>query len=144
MTRSQSPASGADVTERNRAVVHDFVELFYRRRDVRLAFERHVAPDYIQHNPGLPDGRDAAIAALEPKFSAAGFHAEIKRILVDGDLAAIHLHARSAPHERGGAVADSIDSPKAASSSTGTCSSPFPSQQPTTIRCSRQDESPCI
>jgi predicted SnoaL-like aldol condensation-catalyzing enzyme len=93
-------------TERNRAVVEDFVELFYRRREVRQAFERHVVPDYIQHNPGIPDGRDAAVSMLEPKFAAAGFHADVKLVLVDGDYAAIHLHARSAPGERGGAVAD--------------------------------------
>jgi predicted SnoaL-like aldol condensation-catalyzing enzyme len=96
----------ADLTARNRAVVEDFVELFYRRRDVRAAFERHVVEDYIQHNPGIADGRDAAVQALEPKFSAGGFHAEVKLVLVDGDHAAIHVHARSAPGERGGAVAD--------------------------------------
>jgi predicted SnoaL-like aldol condensation-catalyzing enzyme len=90
----------------NRAVIEDFVELFYRRRDVRAAFERHVATDYIQHNPGIADGRDAAIAALEPKFSSPGFSADIKLVLVDGEYAAIHLHARSEPGERGGAVAD--------------------------------------
>ena len=90
----------------NRAVIEDFVELFYRRRAVRAAFERHVAPDYIQHNPGIADGRDAAIEALEPKFSSPGFSTDIKLVLVDGDHAAIHLHARSAPEERGGAVAD--------------------------------------
>jgi predicted SnoaL-like aldol condensation-catalyzing enzyme len=90
----------------NRAVIEDFVELFYRRRDVRAAFERHVAPDYIQHNPGIADGRDAAITALEPKFSSPGFSTDIKLVLVDGDHAAIHLHARRAPGERGGAVAD--------------------------------------
>jgi predicted SnoaL-like aldol condensation-catalyzing enzyme len=93
-------------TERNRAVIDDFVELFYRRREVRRAFERHVASDYIQHNPGLPDGRDAAVSALEPKFSAPGFHADVKLVLIDGDYAAIHVHARPAPEHRGGAVAD--------------------------------------
>jgi predicted SnoaL-like aldol condensation-catalyzing enzyme len=93
-------------TERNRAVVEDFVELFYRRRDVRLAFERHVAPDYIQHNPAIADGREAAVEALEPKFSAAGFLADVKLVLVDGEFAAVHVHARSAPEERGAAVAD--------------------------------------
>jgi predicted SnoaL-like aldol condensation-catalyzing enzyme len=51
---------------------------------VRAAFERHVAVAYIQHNPNIADGRDAAISALEP----------------------IHVHARSGPDERGGAVAD--------------------------------------
>lgn len=94
------------VTERNRAVVTDFARLFYTERNVRAAFERYVAADYIQHNPGIPDGRDAAIAMLAPKFSRPGASFEIKRIIVDGDLAVIHVHGRPAPENPGGAVAD--------------------------------------
>ena len=96
----------ATLTERNRAVITDFARLFYTERNVRAAFERYVAPDYIQHNPGILDGRDAAIAMLEPKFSAPGASFEIKRILVDGDLAMIHLRGRPSPDKPGGAVAD--------------------------------------
>jgi len=97
----------AELTARNRAVVARFVDLFYRQRQVRAAFEAHVsASRYIQHNPTLPDGRDAAIMALEPKFGAAGFHAEVRRVLVDGDLAVVHLFVRPSPEHRGAAVAD--------------------------------------
>ena len=93
-------------TQANRSIVADFVELLYVRRAVRLAFEKHVAPDYIQHNPSLPDGRDAAIELLEPMFSSPAFIVDVKRVLVDGDLAAIHLHARPTPDALGGAVVD--------------------------------------
>lgn len=93
-------------TARNRAIVTDFARLFYTERKVRAAFERYVAPDYIQHNPGIVDGREAAIAMLEPKFSRPGASFAIKRIIVDGDLAVIHLHGRPAPDNAGGAVAD--------------------------------------
>jgi predicted SnoaL-like aldol condensation-catalyzing enzyme len=48
------------LTERNRAIVLDFADLFYRQR----------------------------------------------RVLVDGDLAMVHLHARLSPESPGGAVAD--------------------------------------
>lgn len=101
-------ACGAAPTpeERNRAVIQDFARIFYAERDVRRAFEAHVAPDYIQHNPGIADGRDAAIAALEPMFSAPGARFEVKRILVDGDHAAIHLFGQGNPATRGAAVAD--------------------------------------
>jgi predicted SnoaL-like aldol condensation-catalyzing enzyme len=97
---------GETVTERNRAIVTDFARLFYTQRNVRAAFERYVAPDYIQHNPGIGDGRDAAIAMLEPKFSRPGATFAIKRIIVNGDMAVIHLHGRPAPDQPGGAVAD--------------------------------------
>jgi len=92
-------------TERNRAIVTAFAHRFYDLRDVRGAFQRYVASDYIQHNPGIADGRAAAITALEPIFSPAGAHFEVKRIIVDGPYAAIHLHG-SGPTGPGGAVAD--------------------------------------
>ena len=93
-------------TERNRAVITDFARLFYTEKQVRTAFERYVAADYIQHNPGIADGRAAAIAALEPKFSSPSARFAVKRILVDGEYAMIHLHARPDEQSRGGAVAD--------------------------------------
>jgi len=94
------------LTEHNRAIVTDFARLFYTERDVRAAFERHVASDYIQHNPTIGDGRDAAIAMLEPKFSAPGSRFSVKRIMVDGDLAVIHLHGSPGGTGLGAAVAD--------------------------------------
>ena len=94
------------LTERNRAVVTDFAHRFYDLRDVRGAFEAHVAADYVQHNPSIPDGRDAAVAALVPIFSAPGSRFAVKRIVVDGNLAVIHLHGRSGAEGAGAAVAD--------------------------------------
>ena len=45
----------------DREIVNEFARIFYTERDPRTAFARFVAPGYIQHNPGLPDGRDAAV-----------------------------------------------------------------------------------
>jgi predicted SnoaL-like aldol condensation-catalyzing enzyme len=97
---------GAASVPDNRAIVTDFARLFYTERDVKTAFERYVVADYIQHNPGLPDGRAPAIAALAPKFAAPGASFAIKRIIVDGDYAVIHLHAKGSPDALGAAVAD--------------------------------------
>lgn len=90
----------------NRKIITDFARIFYDEKDVRRAFETFVAPDYIQHNPGIADGREAAIAALAPMFSAPGATFEVKRVLVDGDLAVIHLFGRGDPSTKGAAVAD--------------------------------------
>jgi predicted SnoaL-like aldol condensation-catalyzing enzyme len=94
------------LTETNRAIVSRFVDLFYRQKQVRAAFEAYVAKDYIQHNPEIADGREAAVLALEPMFSKPTFMTDVKRIIVDGDIAVVHLYARSAPEERGGSVMD--------------------------------------
>ena len=99
-------AAHAVLTEKNRTIVSRFVELFYVQRDVRRAFETYVADDYLQHNPNIPDGRAAAIAALEPLFSKPSARFEVKRVLVDGDLAAVHLYGRGSDTEAGSAVVD--------------------------------------
>lgn len=102
---SEAP-SMTDTNAGNRAVVTDFARLFYTERNVRAAFETYVADDYTQHNPGIADGRAAAMALLEPMFSEAGREFRIKQILVDGDMAVIHVHAIPAPGERGASVFD--------------------------------------
>jgi len=90
----------------NREIVTRFVNLFCDHH-VREAFMTYVAPNYIQHNPLAADGRDAAIAAIEPFFAnQPNLRCEIQRILVDGNLAAVHYRLRSNPTERGAAVVD--------------------------------------
>jgi predicted SnoaL-like aldol condensation-catalyzing enzyme len=89
----------------NRELMTDFARIFYTERDPRGAFARYVAPGYIQHNPGLPDGPEAAVEGLEPKFRAEGARFEIQRILVDRDLAVVHVKA-SRPGAPDTAVAD--------------------------------------
>lgn len=94
-------------TTANRRIVEQFVDLFYRQHKVREAFETHVSADhYIQHNPGIADGREAAIVVLEPMFQAPGFSAIVQRIIVEGDLAVVHLEVKPVPDHRGAAVAD--------------------------------------
>ena len=94
-------------TERNRVIVTRFIDLFYGRGRVREAFMTYVVPNYIQHNPLAPDGRDAAIAALEPYFaSQPNAIREVQRIIVEGNLAVVHLRVRQNPQDRGVAIVD--------------------------------------
>ena len=89
-----------------RAVVERFVEQFYTRKDVKGAFETFVAADYIQHNPGLEDGRAAAQTALIPMFATRGAQFDVKHVLVDGNMALVHLFGRGDPKTSGAAVVD--------------------------------------
>lgn len=90
-----------------KAVVTKFMTTFYVDKKVREAFETWVQPGYIQHNPMAATGRDAAIAFLEPFFQT---HPEasysIKRIIADGNLVAVHSHAKFSTDDRGLAVVD--------------------------------------
>ncbi len=102
-----APLSAASAKQNdNRAIITEFARLFYTERDVAGAFDKYVAPDYIQHNPGLADGRAAAVAALAPMFADRVKSFTIKRIVVDADMAVIHVHVRPTPDSRGAAVFD--------------------------------------
>jgi predicted SnoaL-like aldol condensation-catalyzing enzyme len=105
LTVACSPANQPAAPD-NRAIVTDFARLFYTERNVRAAFETYVARDYTQHNPGIVDGREAAVALLDPMFSQPGREFRIKQIIVDGDMAVIHVHAIPSPGERGASVFD--------------------------------------
>ena len=72
-----------------RNVVTAFARQFYDERDVAGAFTRYVAQDYIQHNPGIADGRDAAIAALAGTWASPDLRLSVRSILVDGDSAVL-------------------------------------------------------
>lgn len=51
--------------------MNDFAYMFYIEKNVKAAFKQYVASNYVQHNPGIVDGRDAAITALEPLFGSS-------------------------------------------------------------------------
>jgi predicted SnoaL-like aldol condensation-catalyzing enzyme len=88
-------------------VVTRFMTKFYLDKQVREAFETWVEPGYIQHNPLAKTGRDAAIAFLEPFFqSHPDASYSIKRIIADGNLVAVHSHAKFTADDRGLAVVD--------------------------------------
>ena len=96
-TEPQQAGSSTDqLTAANTEVIAQFARLMYAERDPAAAFEQFVSPDYVQHNPMLPDGREAAVAFLVPLYTAPGSTFEIQRVLVDGDLAAVHLRAHPA------------------------------------------------
>ena len=90
-----------------REVVGQFIEAFYEKKQVRAAFEAWVHPDYIQHKPTLPNGREPVIAFLEgllERFPQRTF--TIHRVLADGDLVAVHYHSQATPDDLGFAVID--------------------------------------
>ena len=108
-TQGNSSASGntQQCTMSAREVVDEFIELFYEQKKVRLAFETWVHPDYIQHKPTLPDGREPVITFLErllERFPDRTF--TIHRIISSDDLVAVHYHSQATPDDLGFAVVD--------------------------------------
>ncbi|MBK4216814.1 nuclear transport factor 2 family protein [Paracoccus caeni] len=80
-----------DRPHRNRALVLDAMTSLFQRHDAS-AVERLYTADYIQHNPDIPQGRDALheiVATLSPEvFYEPGL------VIADGDFVAIHGRIR--------------------------------------------------
>jgi predicted SnoaL-like aldol condensation-catalyzing enzyme len=77
--------------ERNKALVLEAMTALFQRHDAR-AVERLYAPDYIQHNPNIPQGGEA-LARLVAQLSPAVFY-EPGLIVAEGDFVAIHGRIR--------------------------------------------------
>jgi predicted SnoaL-like aldol condensation-catalyzing enzyme len=103
MNKTMKPQT---LTEKNRAIIEEFAEIFYTQKDVKKAFTDYVSENYIQHSPLIIDGRESAIEMLIPKFTKPTANFSIKKIMVDGDLAVIHLHGKILADNPGVAVAD--------------------------------------
>lgn len=78
------PDAAADI-EANKAVVRRLFEVF--RSDDPAGFDQLIVPDYIQHNPQVPNGLDAVKAF----FGGLGpVDVELVRLIAQGDLVFAH------------------------------------------------------
>ena len=80
-----------DRPQRNKALVIEAMTSLFQRHDAS-AVERLYAADYIQHNPGIPQGREA-LRSLVADLSPAVYY-EPGLIVAEGDLVAIHGRIR--------------------------------------------------
>lgn len=72
-------------------LIQCFYEEFFNGHDVQSAV-KYVREDYIQHNPGIEQGRRALMTAFEEKFKKEPeFKLEIKQIMEDEDMVAVYL-----------------------------------------------------
>jgi len=106
-TRKSAPeASAASLAERNQQIVLAFYRQFFGQRDLSAA-ERYITPDYIQHNPMVPSGREAFVNAFRNIFAQRPQRSStIHRVIAEGDLVVVHVHSRSHPQDRGSAIID--------------------------------------
>lgn len=83
--------TGDDRPHRNRALVLEAMTSLFQRRDAG-AVDRLYARDYVQHNPDIPQGRDALQRIVETLPSSV--HYEPGLVIAEGDLVAIHGRIR--------------------------------------------------
>ncbi|HUM83464.1 MAG TPA: ester cyclase [Lachnospiraceae bacterium] len=75
----------------NKETVIKMYEEFFNAHQVDAAL-KYVREDYIQHNPGVGQGRKALIDAFRQKFQdEPGFRLVIQKIIAEDDMVAVYL-----------------------------------------------------
>ena len=110
------PFDPRDTAGRAALSVHEvadrFIQLFYVEDNPTDAFTCWMHPDYVQHNPNAPTGRDATLEVLAAAVrNNPGLTHDVKRVIYGAegpgdDLVAVHHHFRRTRDERGWAVVD--------------------------------------
>ncbi len=108
---SLAPASRAQDTcreaEANKKLVLDFYSMIFDKHEPKKAFDKYVSPDYIQHDPNIPNGTEPDIAFLTEKFKNNPQSTnEVVRAAASGDIVFLQVHSRLNPGDRGRAIVD--------------------------------------
>jgi predicted SnoaL-like aldol condensation-catalyzing enzyme len=75
----------------NKQLIKSFYDEFFNKHDIESA-KKYVREDYIQHNPGVDQGRDSLMKAFADKFvTDPSFYLKIQKIISDEDMVAVYL-----------------------------------------------------
>ena len=80
-----------DRPQHNKALAREAMIALFQRRDAS-AVERFYAPNYVQHNPNIPQGRDALRDLVANLTDAVYYEPGI--IVAEGDFVALHGRIR--------------------------------------------------
>ncbi len=104
---SLTAAQAQSQTEKNKQIAVAFLTTIFNEHKVEEAFKLYSVPEYKQHNPFAASGAEAAIKFFAPYLKAnPQVRTEIKRVIAEGDLVAIHNNPKSNANDRGRAVVD--------------------------------------
>ena len=77
--------------EKNKQVNRKYYQEFFNDHIVESA-DKYVREDYIQHNPGVDQGRESLKSAFADKFvSDPDFRLNIQMLIAEKDLVAVYL-----------------------------------------------------
>jgi predicted SnoaL-like aldol condensation-catalyzing enzyme len=100
-------AQAQSQAEKNKKIAVAFLTMIFNDHKVEEAFKLYAVPEYKQHNPFAASGAQAAINFLGPYLKAnPEARTDIKRVIAEGDLVAIHNNPKQNAKDRGRAVVD--------------------------------------
>lgn len=95
-------------SQENKKLVTDFFTMAFVDKKIQEAFDKYVGDTYIQHNPNLPDGKEAVVGFLTKIFLQDNpqMTVSIKRVIAEGDLVMIHHHSKRNKEDLGDAIVE--------------------------------------
>jgi predicted SnoaL-like aldol condensation-catalyzing enzyme len=97
-TATAAQTQERDLEAKNKEIALAFFHGVFTEKKPQEAFDKYSVPEYIQHNPLAEDGAVPTIAFLNewiaknPESSV-----EVKKVIAEGNLVAIHHHLRQSP-----------------------------------------------
>jgi predicted SnoaL-like aldol condensation-catalyzing enzyme len=91
--RAEAKTSATSRLERNKRAATGFYDLMFNQGKPREAIEKFAGDKYVQHNPGVADGKEAFIAYFDRMAKEfPGKRVRFERAIAEANLVVLHCH----------------------------------------------------